>query len=139
MERLTTDQWDSYCRGLSALRSFCERPEIRALLPDEPSISSYNGKITASLWMYGQTGEKEIMITLARLLKMRKSYGSDSFSLSYSISPEVEFRVSCSRASVCERRVVRTELVPAETHTREAYEKEIVEWDCHPLLGETKE
>lgn len=44
-----------------------------------------------------------------------------------------------NRGNVCTKRVIGVETVPAkfvEAHVIEAHTKEIVEWDCEPLLGE---
>ena len=57
--------------------------------------------------------------------------GHDLFGIRKAFGP-LELRVIVNRDIACTRRVVGTERVKA--HFSPAYDREIVEWDCRPLL-----
>lgn len=47
----------------------------------------------------------------------------------------VRYQLNVAREQVCTKRVVGTEIVPAQPERV----REIVEWDCHPLLADEEE
>lgn len=69
--------------------------------------------------------------------KCRKVYSGDYFNL-YKDFGVIELNHFFYRKAVCERKVVGVETIPArfvEAHIIEAHTKEIVEWECIPILA----
>ncbi len=73
--------------------------------------------------------------TAARVVRMLgccdKDYGESLVTLTRNFGG-VDLRFLFWRSAVCERKVVGTMTVPQRVVP--AYTREIVEWDCHPLL-----
>lgn len=67
--------------------------------------------------------------------KLDKQVTEHYFSLSRKFGGKAQLDLTVNRGQVCTKRVVRVEEVPAETITRDAYKREIVEWDCPPALA----
>lgn len=69
--------------------------------------------------------------------KCRKDYNEYHLVLSSYFGP-IRLRFVFGREKVCTRRVVAVETIPAEfveAHVKPARTKEIVEWDCLPILA----
>jgi hypothetical protein len=74
---------------------------------------------------------------LARALGTFKKEGNDSYLHIIKKFGPIEAKFVFTRDSVCTKRVVGVETIPArfvEAHTVEARTQEIVEWDCPSLL-----
>lgn len=86
----------------------------------------------------GMLDEKEEAATLIRALgSCKKEYSDDYFVVEKAMGA-VRLRFIFHRAKVCVRKVVGVETVPAkfvEAHTIPASTKEIVEWECEPVLA----
>ena len=145
----TNDRWDKFCYGLRDLRAWLEDPEIRELIPTEPSVEArtYFAKGMQASWYFtpsdfttpDHTGTEEdvkaLFLKCARKFgKAEKLYGDSTFSLDIPISDYITAHIVCNRETVCTKRVLRTEHV--EARVIPAHEHEVVEWDCHPLLKE---
>ena len=122
-----------YAQGLRDLADWVEaHPEID--LPDE------------SISVFSKHTKEEAAKVLLALTPCKKDYSGDLFTLSRSFG-HVRLKFLFVRSAVCTRRVVRTEEVPEEIIPEKvepeqviaAHTKEIVEWDCDPILAETKE
>lgn len=67
---------------------------------------------------------------------VRKDYSGNYFELHLDIGG-IDYEIWCTREAVCEKRVIGTETVTEKIAVKfeeREIEKEIVEWDCHPLL-----
>ena len=99
--------------------------------------------ITAKTYLWDTSEAKDYFLTLVRagngsehVDDVRKVYTDKYFELHLTVG-DLDYEVWCSRDVVCERKVLGTETViesvAIEFEDREI-EKEIVEWECHPLL-----
>jgi len=90
-------------------------------VPGAPEIADYS------------CDDKELAVTIAEAMKpCVKSYSDDLFMLSRRFGP-VLLRFGMWRSTVCTRRVVAVEEVPEAVVA--AHTREVIEWDCHPLLA----
>jgi hypothetical protein len=67
---------------------------------------------------------------------VRKDYSGNYFELHLDIGA-IDYEIWCTREAVCEKRIIGTETVTEKIAVKfeeREIEKEIVEWDCHPLL-----
>ncbi len=137
-----TTQQQSWVDGLRAMADFAEaHPEM---LPEYP--------MAASLFVGLPEGDpKEEMAKMARVLapceKEVPDYETGSFHLVKRFGPH-KYTVFTERENVCARKVIGTEDVEVEVYSEEAQAiidtlpkvtqtetREIVEWDCKPLLS----
>jgi hypothetical protein len=137
-----TPKQKDWIEGLRAMADFAEaHPEMLSEYP-----------MAVSLYCNLPDGDpKEEMARMARTLapceKKVTDYGSPSFHLVKRFGPHT-YTFFTERENVCVRRVVGTEEVEVEGYTDEAQaiidaiprvvkteEREIVEWDCEPLLS----
>lgn len=113
-----------YCSGLRQIADWFEaHPDIPP--PSDP------------IACYTLDTKEEAARCIRALGSCAKTYNDWSFTLSKNFEG-VNLRFIFTRAKVCERRIVGVETVPAEyvpAHTRPATTREIVEWDCGPVLG----
>ncbi|MFI5223848.1 MAG: hypothetical protein ACHQX3_06325, partial [Nitrospirales bacterium] len=80
---------------------------------------------------------KEHAEAVARGLGTFKKDGNDNYLHLTKTFGNIVAKFVFTRENVCVKRVVGVETIPAyfvEAHTVEARTKEIVEWDCQPLL-----
>jgi hypothetical protein len=76
---------------------------------------------------------KEDAIKLVKALgSCKKNYRDDFFTISKEFGV-IQLDFLFYRHAVCTRKVIGTEKVPEEITP--AYQKEIVEWECHPVLS----
>jgi hypothetical protein len=120
---MTTENTE-FAEGLRKVADFYEQhPEVVA-----PRISIDNFALSS----------KEEASAVARALgSCRKTYSDDMLTISRDFGP-VEVRFYFTRSEVCTRKVVGIETVPAEfvpAYTRPARTRDIVEWECEPLLA----
>jgi hypothetical protein len=81
--------------------------------------------------------KEEAALVIRALGNCTKRYSGDIFVVGRKFGP-IDMEFLFYRDKVCERRVVSVELIPEqfiEAHTIPARTKEIVEWDCHPILS----
>ena len=100
-------------------------------------------EIKASSHIYGGDANKDTFLNLVQLalgsaevVTIRKAYTDSYFEVHLSFGG-IDYESWARRESVCDRRVVGTETVTekvAVQYEEREVEKEIVEWDCHPLL-----
>ena len=94
-------------------------------------------------YIWGDHATRETFLALVKLgldsptvSNIRKEYSGNYFEVHLSIG-SIDYEAWAQREAVCDRRVIGTEMVTEkvaiEFEEREV-EKEIVEWDCHPLL-----
>ena len=80
---------------------------------------------------------KEELAAVARMLGDVEKGGDDSWFFVRRRFGSINFDCNVSRKIACTARVVRTEHVPERVVP--AYEREIVEWDCPPILEQASE
>ena len=134
---VSTGNWDKYCRALSELRTFFERPEIREIWNESsPSIwSRDDGSLQITHYIYEKEDPKAKIIALTKILgNCKKDYSGSGFYLNHDISPDIHLTIACDRNEVCTRKVIGTKIEPAYTVPERTVEE--VEWECHSLLGE---
>lgn len=115
-------------------------------LPPPLTIDLYGEKPTITFNFYGDEDAREQAVQVIRLVggSWDKRY-DNAFFFADRETNVVALRIVCKRDQVCTRKVVGTEtitrLVPASDAPmiEVTEEREIVEWDCHPLLGEPVE
>ncbi len=99
--------------------------------------------VKATSYIYGDEANRDTFLTLVKMAlasdmvdNIRKEYTEHYFEVHLAIG-DIDYEAWAQRESVCEKRIVATETViekvPVEWEEKEI-EKEIVEWDCHPLL-----
>lgn len=120
---------EGYAKSLRLLADWWEaHPEVR--LP-------YSGNIS-----YWQLDTKEQAATLVRAFgSCEKNYDEEIFRVQKSFG-EITADFVLYRDKVCVRKVVGVETIPAtfvEAHTIPATTKEIVEWECEPILSSEPE
>ena len=82
---------------------------------------------------WGHLHSPEEAATAARALgHVNKEWQDRYLVLTHDFGP-IQLRVVFNRESVCTRQVVGSEWVPAQTV--EGYTREIVEWNCEPLVS----
>lgn len=85
-------------------------------------------------WTY----DKEELAAIIKCLgSVRKRFGNGWAEIETTIG-HISFSYTISREKVCTRRVVSVERVEEElipSRLVPAHDREIVEWDCHPLLA----
>lgn len=140
-----TERQQAWVDGLRAMAGWAEaNPEV---IGDYPM-----GSYTFHGTLLGEPDEvREFLRMAARAMapcdKVVPNYSPDSFHLVKNFGPH-KVTVFADREVVCERRVVDTEDVEVEVYSDEAQAvidslpkvtvtetREIVEWDCSPLLG----
>jgi len=86
-----------------------------------------------SIYIYGGT-KTELRMFARTMRSVKKSASDSSFSLytPWQNNWRIEMYAQ-NREQVCKKKVVGTEEVPERTTP--AYTKEIVEWECDPILG----
>jgi hypothetical protein len=113
-----------YADGLRQIASWVEaHPEI--VPPPYPEVA----------WHHLETAEEAAHITraLGTVKKHGFTPGNEGAVSLVRMFGAIAFRVTFWRKDVCTRRVVGTEHVPEQVVA--AHTKEIVEWDCHPILA----
>ena len=80
--KMTNEQWDVYCRNLNTLREFFERPEVREILSEPPTLTPRsNGSIYANLFLLTEDDPRvstEKLITVVGNCS-RKDYEDTNF------------------------------------------------------------
>ena len=125
-------------RDLRALADFVE--EAHEAIPEE----GLSVKVQTYVWHTtsdGTVAERFAPLIRAGLASrscdsVRKDYSGNYFELHLGIG-DIDYEIWCAREAVCEKRVTGTETViekVAVQYEEREVEKEIVEWDCHPLL-----
>jgi len=128
-------------QGIQEMAEFLrERPELP--LPED--LYGYGDEMHFShlLWISSDEDLRGKMREIARAMgKAEKDFTSSYFLLRVHFSGNISYSVKAERERVCERRVIGTEKkvervikTPAEYEEKEV-EKEIIEWDCGPILG----
>jgi hypothetical protein len=129
---------DELVQGLRDLADFLERPESVAL-----PIEMYGHKIDQ--WIYNEDDQgrsaKENMKKIVKILgSCKKDYSSSMMLVTKEFGP-VKLEFATSRDGVCTKRVVETKKVPKQRYVEipgEFDEREVVEWDCDPILAPTQ-
>ncbi len=115
-------------------------------LPDSVSVT-----INSYLWSWrSDLPVPEILASTMRAglkvgAEVTKIYDDDRFRLNIKMpNDQITYQVSAERDKVCTRRVTGTEMVekdvpPEGDWTKKMVERDVVEWDCHPLLAVTKD
>ena len=112
-------------------------------LPPPFTVDLYYGKPQVTWNFYGDDYQRTLVQQVIRLLggSWDKRYSSENFWATRE-TEIAELRIVCEREQVCTRKVVGTEtvtrLVPADDApmVEVTEEREIIEWDCSPLLSE---
>lgn len=121
--------------------------ELLAGLPADlpaPCVFAYSNGTVEVTW---QVLHDEAETQLPTMLAVRRAIGGqwekkpwgDRFDISQQVNDWLTVEVYAHRDVVCTRRVVGTEqfTVPAvEAQPERTETREIVEWDCHPILGD---
>jgi hypothetical protein len=120
MEKLTMEKL-TFAQSLRAIADWYDaHPEI------EPPLHAVSVAIS-------ETDSHEHALALAKALApCRKEY-SDTLLVLSRVFGQIEMRHVFYRSAVCERVVLGKESVPERIIP--AHEREIVEWECHPLLA----
>jgi hypothetical protein len=115
-------------------------------LPSDVNISIYS-----YLWSWRATEPipETLATTMRAALKVgaevNKVYDDDRFRLNIKMpNGQVTYQVSAERDKVCTKRITGTEMIekdvpPEGEWTKKMVERDVVEWDCHPLLAVTKD
>jgi hypothetical protein len=138
-EKLEHDQAVKLAADLRAFADFIE--QSHEAIPEE----GVNVKISTYVW-HDRNNPDTIAGRFAPLIRaglahksidgVHKDYSGNYFELHLAIG-DLDYEIWCTREAVCEKRVVGTETVTekvAVKYEEREIEKEIVEWDCHPLL-----
>lgn len=117
-----------YANSLRAIADWIEaHPEVA--IPSDNSLTIYS------------MDTKDEAATLVRAMgSCNKRYDDSYLTVEKSFGP-IRLRAVFSREQVCKRVVVGVETIPAEfveARTRPAHTKEIVKWECEPILAPTE-
>lgn len=127
-------------QAIAAMRLAADLTEQHPDLPLPTLVPEY-GYILWTLYSW----EHEDLAATATLIRRtvggewKKSYDTTNLVLTRTTEDGVEFSITVKRDAVCTRRVVGTETVtvPAvEAQPERVEEREVVEWDCHPILAD---
>ena len=96
------------------------------------------------LWVYGASPQQMVEVVKAQgALKTKKEYSGEQFAIVKEYSGGIQVRYSISREEVC-RKVVKEVIDVPETIEPEqtiparvipAHRREVIEWECSPLLA----
>lgn len=139
---VTTPDADGRVAMAAALHAAAEHLLAHPGLPTPYITSSFTGKaqISYQLMNTAKDDQRRTIAKVARAIggKWEKSAGYDAFYLTQEFDL-LRVTISAEREQVCTRRVVGTETVtlPAVKAAPErTEEREVVEWDCDPILAE---
>ncbi len=120
---------DDIIRGLREFADWLEEhPDVRV---DTIGIGST---------VYGATRDQVVAAARAGR-KFDKHFYGGTFMGTVAFPGGVTYSVSSSREAVCTKRVVgrETVMVPDPSAPKIAEERDVVEWDCEPILGQVSE
>jgi hypothetical protein len=107
--------------------------QIAAFIELHPELPLPSGQIDN----YATDTKEEAAAVIRALGKCTKEYGDAYMTISRGFGG-IALRFVFARSRVCTRKVVGVETIPAvfvEAHTVPASTKEIVEWECEPILA----
>lgn len=125
--------------GLRNLADFIEEHGVE--LPSEYGWSDPDVRLT----IYATSNAEKAKLAMRRAARamakqgiVRKEYGETGVVLRQSFGPHVHLNVRSSREAVCTKRVVEIQRVPKQAYVEipgEFIDKEVVEWDCDPVIA----
>lgn len=117
---------------VKGLREMADWLEANESIP----VASWGTVFGVDLNVYGEDRDQALGTVRSSSGPWEKRYIGSSFELIRKFSGGCKYSFNISRAAVCDRRVVGTELVevPDPNAPKITEEREVVEWDCHPLL-----
>lgn len=72
-----------------------------------------------------------------RRVKVEKKYYGEFFKIEFQFGNNIYYRWTTKREEVCEAKVVGQEYVPQQTIG--GYTKDVIEWECDPILKDDNE
>lgn len=125
--------------GLAAdLHNLADFVEIHhEVLPEDLTVSAIS-----YLYSFGDASVPQVCAdTMKAALKhgaeIKKEYETSTFYLKMKFG-HIQYKIMTMRNNVCDRKVIGTEEVEIKTAIDwevTTTTKDVVEWDCHPLLG----
>lgn len=116
----------------AVIQGLRELADFLALHPDVP-CDSYG----VSMQVYGLNKDDLVRAVRAGGVEWRKLHFGSYFELRATFSGEVSIGLNTDREQVCEKRVVGQETVevPDPDAPKVTVTRDVIEWDCTPLLG----
>jgi hypothetical protein len=100
---------------------------------------SITPRIKLTIWMRGKEEMARAAKVLAKVGMVKKDFSSSYANITKDFGPHAQIECTSMRDKVCTKKVVGTETVPKKafvTIEGEYETKEIVEWECDPILAD---
>lgn len=124
---------DTKAEFIEGLKDLARFLSLNSDVLDEMAFHSY---VSPSLYVDSIEELRSVLKKLnTRGRNISKNFLGGTAYFKVEFTPVISFTVMIAREEVCSKRKVGTRVVPAT----EAYEEDVYEWDCRPILDDPRE